>query len=78
MPNADSSQYTTMIKLRARSNDNTSVDPLKFRGNSSIGQLPLRINFSLTNFLPKITNGNHSLADTQRFSLSRKRLQRPY
>ena len=74
MPNADSSEYTRLKKLVAQSNDsNGAVATIKFRGPSPIGILPSPIKFSLLNFLPQITSGNHSVAATKQESIRRRK-----
>ena len=78
MPNADSSDYTRFLKLRAKQNDFSAVDARKFRGPHSVGITRIPVNYSLTNYLQQITAGTHSLAATQRFSADRMKLQRPY
>jgi hypothetical protein len=78
MPNADSSDYTRLLKLRAKQNDFSAVDSRKFRGPHSVGIARIPATYSLTNYLPQITGGPHSLAATQRFSADRMKLKRPY
>ena len=70
--------YTRLLKLRAKQNDFSAVDPLKFRGPHSVGIARIPVTYSLTNYLQQITAGKHSLADIQRFSLARRKLQIPY
>jgi len=81
MPNADSSDRTRFLRLKAMSNDTLfdnstqtyAIDQRKFRATSPDGILPLQIKYSLSKFLPG--TGNHSIAAAQQISASRPKLK---
>lgn len=79
MPNADSSDRTRFLRLKAQANDTLKnseteaylVDQRKFRATSPDMILPVRIFFSLSRFLPG--TGTHSIAAAQQASAARQR-----
>lgn len=79
MPNADSSDRTRFLRLKAVSNDTLFdtasqrfvVDQTKFRATSPDGALPGAVRYVLNNFLPSLSDGTHSIAAAQHASARR-------